>query len=90
MSWVTMPIAARRLSCVTADDVLAVDQDASALEVVEAKEQVDQRRLAGAGAADEPDLLARRDRQRQALDDAALAAVVEMDVLEADRAFGHH
>ena len=59
MSCVTTPIAARRLSCVTAGDVLAVDQDAPAFEVVEAQEQVDQRRLAGAGAADEPDLLAR-------------------------------
>ena len=39
-------------------DVLAVDQDAAALDVVEAKQQVDERRLAGARAADEADLLA--------------------------------
>ena len=39
-------------------DVLPVDQDASALEIEEAQQQVDQRRLAGARAADQPDLLA--------------------------------
>ena len=44
-------------------DVLAVDQDAPALEVVEAEEQVDERRLARAGAADDADLLARPDRR---------------------------
>ena len=46
-------------------DVLAVDQDAAVLEVEEAQQQVDQRRLAGAGAADQADLLARLDRQRE-------------------------
>ena len=55
-----MPICARRLSCVDLGDVLAVDQDAAALEVVEAQQQVDQRRLAGARAADQADLLAGR------------------------------
>ena len=34
-------------------DVLAVDQDAARLQVVEAQQQVDERRLAGAGAADQ-------------------------------------
>ena len=48
------------ISCVTVGDVLAVDQDAAALDVVEAQQQVDEGRLAGAGAADEADLLARR------------------------------
>ena len=43
-------------------DVLAVDQDAAGLQVVEAQQQVDERRLAGARAADQADLLARRDR----------------------------
>ena len=42
-------------------DVLAVDQDAARLQVVEAQQQVDERRLAGARAADQADLLARRD-----------------------------
>ena len=67
-------------------DVLAVDEDAPALEVVEAQEQVDERRLAGAGAADEADLLARPDGQREVLDDLRLPAVVEAGVLEADLA----
>ncbi len=40
-------------------DVLTVDQDASALQVVEAQQQIDQRRLAGARAADQPHPLAR-------------------------------
>ena len=52
-------------------DVLAVDQDAAAFDVVEAQQQIDERRLAGAGAADEPDLFARRDAQREAFDHAA-------------------
>ena len=65
VSCVTMPICARRLSCVTLRDVLAVDQDAAALEVVEAQQQVDQRRLAGAGAADQADALARPDVERR-------------------------
>ena len=44
-----------------AGDVLAVDQDAAALQVVEAQQQVDERRLAGARAADEAHLLASAD-----------------------------
>ena len=66
-----MPICARRLSCGDVGDVLAVDQDAARLEVVEAQQQIDERRLAGAGAADQPDLLARPDQQREVVDDAA-------------------
>jgi hypothetical protein len=65
VSCVTMPICARRLSCVTCGDVLAVDQDAAALDVVEAQQQVHHRALARARAADQADLLARADGQRQ-------------------------
>src|SRR3546814_10962147 len=61
---------------------LAVDEDAPALEGVEAPQQVHQRRFAGAGAADEPDFLAGADGQRQVVDDAAFLAVMEADVLE--------
>ena len=39
-------------------DVLAVDRDAARLGVVQPQQQVHERRLAGAGAADEPDALA--------------------------------
>ena len=46
-----------------ARDVLAVDQDAAAFEVEEAQQQVDHGRLAGAGAADQADLLARPHRR---------------------------
>ena len=44
-------------------NVLPVDADRAVLHVEQAQGQVDQRRLAGAGAADEADLLARRDRR---------------------------
>jgi ATP-binding cassette subfamily B protein len=40
-------------------DVLSVDQDASAIHVVQALDQLHERGLAGAGEADQPDLLAR-------------------------------
>jgi hypothetical protein len=39
-------------------DVLAVDQDAPALQVVQAQQQVDQGRFARAGRADQADFLA--------------------------------
>src|SRR5262249_36538112 len=68
-------------------NVLPIDQDAAAFEGVEAKEEVDQRRLPGSRAADQPDLLARPDGQRQVLDDPALAAVMEGYAVEGDLAF---
>ena len=55
-------------------DVLAVDQDAAALRVVEMQQQVHQRRLAGAGRADQPDALAGRDAQVDAVQHAAAIA----------------
>ena len=65
-------------------DVGAVDRDDAALAVVEAQQQVDDGRLAGARAADETDLLARTDVQVELVDDAAVLAVVERDIVEAD------
>src|SRR5690606_24363209 len=65
-------------------DVGAVDPDRAAFAVVEAQQQVDQGRLAGAGAADQADLFARAHVQVQALDHAALLAVVEGHVVEVD------
>ena len=47
-------------------DVLAVDQDAAAFELEEAQQHIDQRGLAGAGAADQADLLARLHRRATA------------------------
>ncbi len=67
-------------------DVLPVDEDAAALQVVETEEQVDQRRLAGAGAADQPDLFARPDGDGEILDDLGGAAIMEAGVIEDDLA----
>ena len=66
-----------------AGDVLAVDQHPAALDVVQAQQQIDHGALAGTRATDQPDLLARADRQRQPVDDLPGAAVAEADVLEA-------
>ena len=70
-------------------DVLTVDQHPALVHVVEAQQQVDQGRLAGARAADHADLLARADRQRQVVQHGLAAAVAEVDVVEADLAPGH-
>ena len=78
-----------------AGDVLAVDQDAAFLDVEEAQQQVDRRRLAGAGAADQADLLARLHGEVEAVEHRIsalpvaghdLAAVAETQVLEHDLA----
>ncbi len=65
---------------------MTVDADAAALQLVKAQEQVHQRRLAGTRATDETDLFAGADIQRQILDHALGLAVVEADMVEADRA----
>ena len=80
----TTPMLARSESCVTVAMSVPSMRDRAALAVVEAQQQVDDRRLAGAGAADEADLLARADVQVELVDHAALLAVVEADVVEAD------
>ncbi len=58
-----------------------------AFQIVEAQQQVHQRRLAGAGTADEADLLARLNIERQVIDDALALAVVEADAFLVDRTF---
>ncbi len=70
-------------------DILSVDQDAALLQVVEAEQQIGQRRLARAGTPDEPHLLARPDGEIQVIDHGAAAhrcdaAIIEGHVLEAD------
>ena len=70
-------------------DVLSVDQDAPALQVVQAQEQVDQGRLARARRPDQADLLAGADLQVEPGDDSAALSVVEVDVLEAHLAVFH-
>ena len=67
-------------------DVLPVDADHALFDVVEAQQQVDHGALARAGAADQPDLLARPDVQVEVVDDCATPAVAEGDVLETDLA----
>ena len=47
----------------------AVDVDRSAVELVEAHQQLDDRRLAGTGRTDDRDLLARLDIHREVVDD---------------------
>src|SRR5690606_41559695 len=71
-----------------AGDVDAVDGDPPALAVVEAQQQVHQRRLAGAGAAHQPDLLAWPDVPVPAFDHPAAPAVVAAPVPAPDRATG--
>ena len=68
----------------------AVDLDRAAGRVVEAQHQIDQRRLARAGSADDGDDLAGRDREVDAREHRLLA-VVEVHVAKADlgRALGH-
>ena len=67
-------------------DVHAVDENRPARDVVEPRQQVDQRRLAGAAAADDGDHLAGLDVERHAAQDARLAVLVaEADVAELDR-----
>ena len=76
VSCVTMPICARSDAQRDVADVDAVDQDRAAGDVVEPRQQVDQRRLAGAAAADDRDHLAGADRERHAAQRAAAVAVV--------------
>ena len=70
MSCGTTEIASRRLSWVTCD-VLAVDQDAAALDVVEALQQGEQGGLAAARLADQPDPLAGLEPQAEIVEDLA-------------------
>src|SRR5690606_14016139 len=61
-------------------DVLAVDLDPAALRVAEPQQQVDEARLAGAGAADDADLLAGADGEVDAGKPAMAAAVMVGEV----------
>ena len=67
-------------------DVVAVDQDAPALELVEAPDQLADARLARAGVPDQRQRLARADVQREVLQYGLLLVVAEVDVIELDLA----
>ena len=66
----------------------AVDEDAPARRVVEARDHVDERRFAGAGLAEDAEARAGRDREVDVGQDRRLRVVGEreVDVFEADRA----
>jgi hypothetical protein len=64
----------------------AVEQDAPGVDLVEAHEQVDDRGLARAGRSDDGDRLARRDVEREVLDERLVGLVGEEHVLERDAA----
>ena len=67
--------------------VHAVDVELAAGHVVEARDEVDERGLAAAGAADDGRRHARLDHQRDAAQDRVLGArVAELDVAEGERA----
>src|SRR3546814_6894806 len=69
-------------------DVCSSDLDGAALRIVEAQQKLEDRRLAGARGADDGDLLARLDREAEALQGGALGArgIVEHYVVEGDGA----
>ncbi len=69
-------------------DILAVDEDPAAFKIVEAQQQVDEGRFAGAGAAHEPDPLAGPHGQRQLVDDPRALAVMEAHPIESHLAAG--
>ena len=64
-------------------DVDAVDRDPAARHVVEPQQQVDQRRLARAGGADDADALAGADLEADVLEHQVVVVVGEPDVVEA-------
>ena len=80
----------RRLCCVTLEISCPSIRISPDFEVVEAQQQIDERALARAAAADQADFLARRNDQVQPFDHPALAwpaaaAVMEAYVAELDR-----
>ncbi len=70
-------------------DILTVDQDAAAGDVVEAEQQPRDRRLAGAGRPDDRDRVPGRHLEADALQDRTRRLIGEADIVEADRALRH-
>ena len=66
----------------------AVEQHPARVDVVEAADQVHERRLAAAAATDDADLFARPDREVHLREDRTMALVAEGHVVEADLALG--
>ncbi|MNR13843.1 hypothetical protein D3C85_1302730 [compost metagenome] len=63
-------------------NILVIDKNLPAFQVVEAQQQIDQGRFTCAGGADQPDLFAGTDIQGQVADDAGFLAVVKIDIFE--------
>jgi hypothetical protein len=82
----TMPMAPRRLACVTSRMSWPSMRIAPALHVVEAVQQPRQRALARARGADHRHRLARRDLEAHVVQDRPLGVVGKAHVLEAHRA----
>ena len=76
-------LLAQRADAVLAD-VDAVDRQAAAGRVVEPRNQTDERRLAGAGQADQRNHLARLGGERDVVQHARAVRVRELDLLDAD------
>ena len=77
---------ARQRAPLDVADVVAVDADGAARDLVAAADERRDRRLAGAGVADEGDRLARLHVQVDVLEDRHALDVVEVDVVEVDAA----
>ncbi|MCY1425950.1 hypothetical protein D9M71_417580 [compost metagenome] len=71
-------------------DVLAVDANLPAVDVIETQQQVDKRGFAGARAANQADFFARADAQAQAIEHLAFTIVIEAHLIEGYRAAGGH
>ena len=69
-------------------DVVAIDFDAAAVEIIEAHEEVYNGGLASTGRADERDGLAGLGLEGDVFEDVLLLGVAEGDVVEVDVAFG--
>ena len=76
--------ASQRLECRLAE-IDAAERDLAPLRVVLAREQLCQRRLAGAGRADQRHVLSRLQLERHAVDDRPLTVVAERDVVQCER-----
>ena len=85
-SWGTMPICERSEWRGDVAQVVAVDQHAPGGRVVEARDELGQRRLAGAGGADQRDGLPGRHAQRHVVQRVRAVAVGEGHAVEHDLA----
>ncbi|MNZ94205.1 hypothetical protein D3C78_1133060 [compost metagenome] len=71
-------------------NVLSVNANLPAVDIIEAQQQVDERGFARAGAAYQADFFTRANIQAQAIEHLAFAIVVEAHIVEGDRAAGGH